>query len=113
MQTEPGIFLPQHDFKNNIEIEVGSASVLIKHFGAGHTEDNVVGYVPMEKALFGGCLLKSVKASKGNLEDANVSEWASTVRKIKQEFPELNIVIPGHGKSGGMELLDYTIQLFE
>nr|WP_299175183.1 subclass B1 metallo-beta-lactamase [uncultured Allomuricauda sp.] len=105
--------LPKNDFKDRIEIKVGSASALVKHFGAGHTIDNVVGYASEEKALFGGCLIKSVNASKGNLEDADVSEWSTTVEKIKQEFPDLEIVIPGHGKSGGIELLDYTIQLFE
>jgi len=72
-----------------------------------------VGYVPSEKALFGGCLLKHVNASKGNLADANTSEWSSSVAKIKKEYPDLEIVIPGHGKNGGIELLDYTIKLFQ
>ncbi|MGX1928833.1 subclass B1 metallo-beta-lactamase [Flagellimonas sp. 2504JD4-2] len=105
--------LPQQGFEDSIEIKVGEASVFTKHFGAGHTIDNVVGYVPEEEALFGGCLVKSVKAGKGNLEDADVLAWPETVEKVKQEFPDLKIVIPGHGKSGGTELLDYTIELFE
>lgn len=114
IMNEKGLeLLPQHEFNNMIEIKVGDAFTQVKHFGAGHTIDNMIGYVPEEKALFGGCLVKSVNASKGNLEDADVSEWSTTVEKIKQEFPDLEIVIPGHGKSGGIELLDYTIQLFE
>lgn len=105
--------LPKEDFSDDLEIKVGASPVLIRYFGAGHTADNVVGYVPNENALFGGCLIKSANASKGNLEDANVAQWPTTVEKIKQEFPDLKIVVPGHGKSGGTELLDYTIQLFE
>ncbi len=105
--------IPEQGFVNDTEIAVGTEPVFIKYFGEGHTVDNVVGYIPYKKALFGGCLVKSLKAGKGNLEDANESEWANTVEKIKQQYPDLQIVVPGHGKSGGIELLDYTIQLFK
>jgi len=47
------------------------------------------------------------------LGDANAKEWSATVAKIKVEKPEVKIVIPGHGKTGGKELLDYTINLFK
>lgn len=86
--------------------------MLLKFFGEGHTSDDIVGYIPSEKALFGGCLIKSLKAGKGNLEDANINEWSTTVEMIKKEIPELAIVIPGHGKYGNEKLLDYTIELF-
>ncbi|AUP79669.1 subclass B1 metallo-beta-lactamase [Flavivirga eckloniae] len=105
--------LPKNGFENKTEIKVGKASVFAKFFGEGHTVDNIVGYIPDEKALFGGCLIKSLKANKGNLEDANTADWSKTVENIKKEIPDLKIVIPGHGRSGGIELLDYTIQLFD
>ncbi len=70
-------------------------------------------YIPGEKVLFGGCLIKEVGAGKGNLGDANTEEWPDTVRKIKQAYPEVKYVVPGHGKVGGLELLDYTIGRFE
>lgn len=105
--------LPEHGFENKIEIKVGATSVFAQFFGEGHTVDNIVGYIPDEKTLFGGCLIKSVKANKGNLEDANTAEWSETVEKIKKEIPDLKIVIPGHGKYGDTELLDYTVQLFK
>ena len=52
-------------------------------------------------------------SSKGNLADANVKQWSSTVEAIKNAYPSLKIAIPGHGKIGGAELLDYTIKLFK
>jgi metallo-beta-lactamase class B len=85
----------------------------IKYFGAGHTEDNVVVYLSEEKVLFGGCLIKSLDASKGNLGDENLLEWSNTVRKIKNELSEVKHVVPGHGDAGDAALLDYTIRLFE
>jgi metallo-beta-lactamase class B len=57
-------------------------------------------------------LIKAVGAGKGNLEDANVAVWSETVGKLKRTYPEAKIVIPGHGKTGGTELFDYTIKLF-
>jgi metallo-beta-lactamase class B len=47
------------------------------------------------------------------LGDANVGEWSRTVEKVKQQYPNVKIVIPGHGKIGGKDLLDFTIKLFE
>lgn len=105
--------LPKFGFNHEKEFKIGKQKVLAKYFGEGHTKDNIIGYVPNEKVLFGGCLVKEVNATKGNLADATPSEWSKTIRKLKQALPEIDFVIPGHGKNGGTELLDYTIQLFE
>ena len=70
-------------------------------------------YFPEDNVLFGGCLIKSVGAGKGYLGDANTIAWPGTVHKIKLKYPKTEIVIPGHGKWGGTELLDYTIELFK
>lgn len=104
--------LPQNGFENHYEFKVGNEIVFAQYFGQGHTKDNIIGYVPSEKIMFGGCLIKSLDAPKGNLKDANIEDWPKTVEKVKREFPELEYVIPGHGKGGGIELLDYTINLF-
>ena len=100
-------------FDNTLTLELGNEKVYALYFGEGHTTDNVVGYFPGDKAVFGGCLIKEAGASKGNLEDANLAAWPATVRKVKQAYPDVQIIIPGHGKSGGTELFDYTIKLFE
>jgi metallo-beta-lactamase class B len=104
--------LPQNGFDNQLELNVGNKQVVNAYFGEGHTKDNFIGYFPSEKVLFGGCLIKSVGASKGNLEDANVDEWSKTVERVRTKYSEAERIIPGHGKPGGQELLDYTIELF-
>lgn len=100
-------------FDDKVTLSVGGMEVYAEFFGEGHTRDNIIGYVPADSMLFGGCLLKELNATKGNLEDANVEAWPATVLKIKQTYPQINHVIPGHGKSGGADLLDYTITLFK
>ena len=63
--------------------------------------------------MFGGCLIKEVGVGKGNLEEANAEKWSETVTEVKKKYPNAKKIIPGHGKIGGIELLDYTIKLFE
>ena len=88
------------------------AIVAVRFFGPGHTADNVLGYFEKEQVLFGGCLIKELDATKGYLGDAVVGEWSTTVGRVKQAYPNLKWVVPGHGKVGDVSLLDYTIQLF-
>ena len=99
-------------FHDSISVKLGNEQVYTHYLGEGHTKDNVVGYFPAENALFGGCLVKKVGASKGYLGDANTDQWPITVQKVKSKFPLTTLVIPGHGKPGGTKLLDYTIALF-
>jgi metallo-beta-lactamase class B len=107
------VVVPQKGFKDSLRLSLGNTFAVVKYFGQGHTKDNVVGYFPKGNILFGGCLIKELQASKGYLGDANVGEWSSTVEQVKQQYPNVKIVIPGHGEIGGRELLDYTIKLFK
>lgn len=104
---------PLNGFDNYLELKVGKEKVDIIFLGEGHTCDNIIAYLPTEKIMFGGCLVKSIGASKGNLEEANTQEWPKTIRKALEKYPDIKEVIPGHGEPGGIELLNYTIKLFE
>ncbi|MDE2393597.1 MAG: subclass B1 metallo-beta-lactamase [Cytophagales bacterium] len=106
------VTIPEFSFHKSFTFKVGQEKVLIKFLGQGHTRDNVVGYFPKEKVLFGGCLIKELGASKGFLGDANVNEWPATVAKVKKAFPRVKWVVPGHGDAGDASLLDYTRKLF-
>ncbi len=104
--------LPEHGFDRLLELKVGDKQVLAAFVGEGHTKDNIIGYFPDEKVMFGGCLIKEQGAGKGYLEDANVPDWPVTVAKLKAQYPAVQIIIPGHGERGNTSLLDYTIDLF-
>lgn len=104
---------PLMGFDTEFSLPVGDQEVWMGFRGEGHTRDNIVGYMPDEKIMFGGCLIKKVGASKGYTGDANLDEWSNTVRRIKSEFSEAQWVVPGHGSWGDQELFDYTIELFD
>lgn len=104
--------VPLKSFNNQEKIAVGNQFAELYFFGEGHTKDNIVAYYPNEKVLFGGCLIKELNATKGNLADANEAAWAETVTKLKTKITDAEIVIPGHGATGNTDLIDYTIKLF-
>lgn len=113
LAKENNVNVPKNSFKDSLTLKVGDEIVTAKFFGEGHTKDNIIGYFPSENVMFGGCLIKEINASKGYLDDANVNDWSATVEKVKKEYPDVKIVIPGHGEYGDKKLLGYTIALFK
>lgn len=113
LAKQEGHTVPKVGFENNMELKVGDQTVMNRFFGEAHTRDNITSYIPSEGLVFGGCAVKSMGAGKGNLEDANIAEWSTTMEKIKTTYPNAQIVVPGHGASGGIELLEYTQNMFK
>jgi metallo-beta-lactamase class B len=82
--------------------------------GAGHTPDNIVVWIENEKILYGGCLVKSVEAEDlGNLSDANVKEWTSTIENIQRKFKTPKYIIPGHLDWNSTGSLTHTLNLIQ
>jgi metallo-beta-lactamase class B len=64
-------------------------------------------YLPNKKVIFGGCMILSTEAGKiGNVSDGNQVEWLKTIQLVDTINYEL--VIPGHGKYGGIDLINHT-----
>ncbi|MFC3415252.1 subclass B1 metallo-beta-lactamase [Algoriphagus hitonicola] len=112
LADENGFPTPKLGFDRLLSLKLGSLEVRTQFFGKGHTEDNTVCFVEKDQVLFGGCLIKEMGAGKGNLADADTLSWSKTALQIKENFPELKVVVPGHGKAGTKELLEYTAKLF-
>lgn len=112
LAKENNYTVPVNSFRDSLSLKVGNATISAKFFGEGHTKDNVVGYFPNDNIMFGGCLIKELEAGKGYLGDANIAAWSGTVEKVKKAYPNVKIVVPGHGKYGDSKLLDYTINMF-
>jgi metallo-beta-lactamase class B len=80
--------------------------------GPGHTQDNIVVYFPEQKILFAGCLIKSMESnSQGFIGDADLTNWSASAHNVFLKYPRARLVIPGHGKLGGRELIFHTMDL--
>jgi metallo-beta-lactamase class B len=101
-------------FKDSLKIPLQTTDIQLFYLGAGHSVDNIVTWIPGEKILFGGCLLKSTSVrDKGNINDADIAAWPITVRKVKTRFRDAKIVIPGHSTIGDSTIFDHTIRIAE
>ncbi len=82
--------------------------------GAGHTTDNIMVWLPDSHLLVGGCAVKSADSKTlGNTADADLAEWPASMRRVIEQYPDVELVIPGHGVEGGGELLLHTLDLLE
>jgi metallo-beta-lactamase class B len=93
---------------------VGQHTFQTYYGGQGHSPDNIVVWFGKEKILYGGCLVKSIDADDlGNLGDANVKEWAATIKNIQQRFINPNYIIPGHLDWSSNKSLTHTLDLIQ
>jgi metallo-beta-lactamase class B len=113
LARKDSVTIPQFGFKENLTLKIGKKKMVNHFLGEAHTKDNIISFIPSENIMFGGCMVKELNAGKGFLGDANEKAWSSTIRNVKKTFSTAQFIVPGHGKPGGQELLDYTIGLFE
>ncbi|EMB9888304.1 TPA: metallo-beta-lactamase, partial [Pseudomonas aeruginosa] len=74
--------------------------------GPGHTQDNVVVWLPEKKILFGGCFVKP--DGLGNLGDANLEAWPKSAKILMSKYGKAKLVVPSHSEIGNASLLQRT-----
>lgn len=105
--------VPIHTFHGN-EFSLGNGLVELYYPGEGHTEDNIVAWLPKSKILFGGCIVRSHEwESLGYVGDASIISWADSIKNIKSKYYDIDMIVPGHGTIGKSDILDHTIDLAE
>lgn len=93
---------------------VGQHAFKTYYAGPGHTPDNIVIWFPKEKIIYGGCLIKSIEARDlGNLSDANVAAWPTTIRNIQRNCKHPTYIITGHQDWTSKKSLQHTLKLLE
>lgn len=80
--------------------------------GPGHAPDTIVLWLPAERIVFGGCLVKSEAATDmGNVADADLASWSRAIQAVRDRYPTAAMVVPGHGAVGGPAALTHTLDL--
>lgn len=107
-----GLPVPSHGFKDSLQLKLGDKLIECYYPGAAHSTDNIVVWIPSEKILFPGCIVKSMDMNTlGNTSDGDVKSYPETLDRIMKRYRDAKIVIPGHGDFGGMELIKHTRQM--
>lgn len=101
--------VPTIGFKDSLSLKLGNTVIRCYYLGAGHSLDNIVVWIPNEKILFAGCLVKEISSKGlGNTTDGDLKAYPKTIDKVLHKFGDVKIVIPGHGAFGGIELIRHT-----
>lgn len=104
--------MPQQGFSDSLSLKLHDISIECHYLGGGHSTDNIVVWIPSERILFPGCLVKDMQSrGLGNLADGDIEAYPVTIQRVIDKFPDVRIVIPGHGQYGGRELLLHTWEL--
>jgi metallo-beta-lactamase class B len=104
--------IPSESFTGSKTFSFNGEAIACRFFGGGHSFDNIMVWLPNQKILVGGCMVRASAAKGlGNLSDAVLAEWDGSIQKVWDAYPNANSVIPGHGNYGGTELLSHTIEL--
>jgi len=91
---------------------VGGYTFQTYYPGPGHAPDNIVIWFEKEKLLYGGCLVKSVDDDNlGNLSDASVKQYASTIRNVREKCKKPNYIITGHNDWTDTKSLKHTLKM--
>lgn len=102
--------------------EVGSAlnlafagvEVVLKHYGPGHTDNDLVVWIPTLNILHAGDLLfHNMYPYIDRPAGATTVGWQRAVRIAAALCDEETIVIPGHGEVGDKSLFDKQIRFFD
>jgi metallo-beta-lactamase class B len=107
-----GLPVPEQGFNDSLELRLGEMVIKCYYLGAAHSLDNIVVWIPSEHILFAGCTIKSIGSRNlGNTTDGDLTAYPVTLSKMIQKFHSAEIVIPGHGEYGGIELIKHTLDL--
>lgn len=92
--------------------KVGQYSFQTFYPGKGHAPDNIVIWFEKERVLYGGCLIKSVEDSTlGNLSDASINDYSTTIRNVQRKCRRPKYIIPGHNDWTSTKSLKHTLKM--
>lgn len=86
-QTPPNV-----TFDNTMTLHRGGHELRLMYLGRGHTDTDVVTFLPKERIVATGDLMESVLSYMG---DSYPDEWIATLEKLKAL--DFDTVLPGHG----------------
>ena len=71
---------PQNTFETSTQIDLGKTIIEAAFRGSGHTLDNIVVWLPDERVLFGGCLIRSAGSTRlGYTAEGDLQAWPATL----------------------------------
>ncbi len=87
---------PEHLISGAALIDLGGVTVNVSFLGRGHTDGDLVAYVPQSNVLFVGDLVEEAGPPVVDF-DSFVAEWPQTLDRVLALANRETLIIPGHG----------------
>ncbi|MFG1617533.1 MBL fold metallo-hydrolase [Nonomuraea wenchangensis] len=91
---EVTIVAPDCTFSSAASLDLGGRMVHLRHFGLGHSSNDVVVQVPDAGVVFAGDLVE--EGAPPAFGDSYPLDWPVTLAAMLREMPE-PVIVPGHG----------------
>lgn len=88
-------------FRND-NLNTSSKTIISAISLGGHTEDSTIYKIYPENILIAGDII--VSGVHSELNEANIDNWIKILEELKKQ--DIKKIIPGHGRPGGMELIN-------
>jgi metallo-beta-lactamase class B len=109
-----GLSVPPDLYAAQLELLCRKTEVTLTYLGTGDTIDNVVAWTPQRQVFFGGPLVKSLSATAlGTTQNGDLEAHTFMLQALRQAYREAKVVVPGRGDSGGLDLIDHTLSLYQ
>lgn len=86
---------PDHTVRVESTLDLGGRSVVLRHFGRGHTAGDLVVLVPDAEVVLAGDLVE--ESGPPQFDDAYPLDWADTLAALLTVAGDGTVVVPGHG----------------
>ncbi|MER6577925.1 MBL fold metallo-hydrolase [Nonomuraea sp. NPDC001023] len=91
---EIAITPPDHTFTVSASLDIGGRMVHLRHFGLGHSSNDIVVHVPDAGVVFAGDLVE--EGAPPAFGDSYPLDWPNTTAAMLDALPE-QVFVPGHG----------------
>lgn len=102
--VEMDAFVPNRVVRGSEVLTIGGVRIELMHWGNGHSDNDLVVWIPSQNVLHSGDLLFNHQwpyVDRGGGMDS--AGWIAGCEKILGMCDEKTVVVPGHGESEGRE----------
>jgi glyoxylase-like metal-dependent hydrolase (beta-lactamase superfamily II) len=100
------IRVPNTTIDESLTIQDETRTLRFRLLGVGHTDGDMVLYLPQEKIVFAGDLF--FNGALPSTEDSHLLEWTATLSELLKL--EAEIFVPGHGQVAGRKEAEEFLQ---
>jgi glyoxylase-like metal-dependent hydrolase (beta-lactamase superfamily II) len=94
--AEVAIRPPDQVVQSSATLDIGGRAVRLLHPGRGHTDGDLVVFVPDAEVLVAGDLVE--ESGPPDFSDAYPLDWPEALASLDPLLPAVTVVVPGHGR---------------